>query len=47
VSHDAARLGELRQSCLDNALAERVLRWRPEIPLLEGLRQTWEWIREE
>jgi len=47
VSHDAPRLGELRRSCLDNALAERVLRWRPEIPLLEGLRQTWEWIREE
>jgi UDP-glucose 4-epimerase len=47
VSHDTPRLGELRRSCLDNALAERELRWRPEVPLLEGLRRTWEWMREE
>ncbi|HET6682598.1 MAG TPA: NAD-dependent epimerase/dehydratase family protein [Gaiella sp.] len=47
VSHDDPRLGELRRSCLDNALAERELGWRPEISLLEGLRRTWEWIREE
>jgi UDP-glucose 4-epimerase len=47
VEHDAARLGELRRSCLDPARAERVLGWRPEVPLREGLRRTWEWIREE
>jgi UDP-glucose 4-epimerase len=47
AAHDAPRLGELRRSCLDNALAERMLGWRPEVPLSEGLRRTWEWIREE
>jgi UDP-glucose 4-epimerase len=47
VSHDDPRLGELRRSCLDNELAERELRWRPEMSLHEGLRRTWEWIREE
>jgi UDP-glucose 4-epimerase len=47
VAYDAARLGELRRSCLDPARAERELGWRPEVPLGEGLRRTWEWIREE
>jgi UDP-glucose 4-epimerase len=47
VAHDFARLGELRRSCLDPARAELELGWRPEVPLREGLRRTWEWIREE
>ena len=47
VGHDAARLGELRRSCLDPARAERELGWRPEISLADGLRRTWEWVREE
>ena len=47
VGHDDPRLGELRRSCLDNARAERELGWRPEVPLRDGLRRTWEWIREE
>jgi UDP-glucose 4-epimerase len=47
VVHDPARLGELRRSCLDPARAERELGWRPEVPLREGLRRTWEWIQEE
>ena len=39
-----ARLGELQRSVLDVGLAERELGWRPEVPLAEGLRRTWESI---
>jgi UDP-glucose 4-epimerase len=40
----AARLGELQRNVLDVSLAERELGWRPEVPLEEGLRLTWESI---
>jgi UDP-glucose 4-epimerase len=43
----AERLGELQRSCLDPRRAETVLHWRAEVPLAGGLRETWEWIREE
>ena len=36
--------GELLRSVLDISLAERELGWRAEVPLDEGLRQTWESI---
>ncbi len=36
------RPGELQHSCLDIKLAERELGWRPETPLAEGLRLTYE-----
>ena len=39
-----ARLGELQRSVLDVSRAERELGWRPEVPLAEGLRLTWESI---
>jgi UDP-glucose 4-epimerase len=39
-----ARLGELQRSVLDVSLAERELGWRPEVPLEDGLRLTWESI---
>jgi UDP-glucose 4-epimerase len=39
-----ARLGELQRSVLDISRAERELGWRPEVPLEEGLRLTWESI---
>jgi len=39
-----ARLGELERSVLDVSRAERELGWRPEVPLEEGLRLTWESI---
>ena len=42
-----ARLGELQRSVLDVSLAARELGWRPETQLEDGLRATWEWIREE
>jgi UDP-glucose 4-epimerase len=45
--NDAPRLGELQRSSLDSRLAERLLGWRAEVGLHEGLRRTWEWIREE
>ena len=37
-----ARLGELQRSVLDVSRAERELGWRPEVPLEDGLRRTWE-----
>jgi len=36
------RPGELRHSCLDITRAERELGWRPQVPLKEGLRLTYE-----
>jgi UDP-glucose 4-epimerase len=47
VVHDPPRLGELARSCLDPSRAAEELGWRAEVPLAEGLRRTWEWIREE
>jgi UDP-glucose 4-epimerase len=45
--HEAARLGELGRSSVDASRAARELGWRAELQLAEGLRRTWEWIREE
>lgn len=36
------RPGELQHSCLDISLAERELGWRPQTPIAEGLRRTYE-----
>jgi UDP-glucose 4-epimerase len=47
VVHEPPRLGELQRSVLDPARAQRELGWRAEIALDEGLRRTWEWLREE
>ncbi|HEY2450015.1 MAG TPA: NAD-dependent epimerase/dehydratase family protein, partial [Mycobacterium sp.] len=35
-----ARLGDLKRSCLDIHLAERVLGWRPKVELNDGIRRT-------
>jgi UDP-glucose 4-epimerase len=35
-----AKLGEQRRSCLMTSLAQKVLGWRPEVQLKEGLQQT-------
>jgi UDP-glucose 4-epimerase len=39
------RLGDLRRSCLDIGLAERVLGWRPQVELDEGVRRTVDYFR--
>jgi UDP-glucose 4-epimerase len=41
------RPGELQHSCLDNSLAARELGWRPDVPISEGLRRTYEALVEE
>jgi UDP-glucose 4-epimerase len=40
------RPGEIRRSVTDPGLAARELGWRPEVPLEEGLRKTWESLQE-
>jgi UDP-glucose 4-epimerase len=39
------RLGDIKRSCLDIGLAERVLGWRPQVELTEGIRRTTEYFR--
>ena len=44
IRHAPARLGESRRNALDPGKAQRDLCWRPETPLLEGLRATVGWL---
>jgi UDP-glucose 4-epimerase len=44
VEHAPARPGELQRSAVAVARAAAVLRWRPDVPLADGLRHTYEWI---
>jgi UDP-glucose 4-epimerase len=46
VQHGPARAGELRRSAVAIEKASRALAWRPEVALLDGLRLTYQWIRE-
>jgi UDP-glucose 4-epimerase len=39
------RLGDLRRSCLDIGSAERVLGWRPQVPLQVGVAKTVDYFR--
>ena len=43
--HGPAKPGEQRRSCIDPAAAGRLLGWRAEVSLEEGLRRTLEWFR--
>jgi UDP-glucose 4-epimerase len=43
----APRAGEIRRVYLNAQKAERVLGWRPTVPLLEGLRRTVDWHRRQ
>ena len=40
------RLGDLKRSCLDIGLAEKVLGWRPQVALDDGVRRTVEYFRQ-
>ncbi|MFI5398201.1 MAG: NAD-dependent epimerase/dehydratase family protein [Candidatus Binatia bacterium] len=44
--HGPAKAGEQRRSVIDNALAQRVLAWRPQVALEDGLRLTVEFFRQ-
>jgi UDP-glucose 4-epimerase len=41
------RPGELQHSCMDASLAARELGWRPEVPIADGLAQTYRSLVEE
>ena len=43
--HGPAKPGEQKRSCIDPSAAGRVLGWRAEVPLEEGLGRTLEWFR--
>ncbi len=45
ASHGPAKPGEQLRSCLDASRASRLLGWRPEVSLEEGLRRTVEFFR--
>ncbi|HKW90524.1 MAG TPA: NAD-dependent epimerase/dehydratase family protein [Methylomirabilota bacterium] len=47
AEHGPARPGEQRRSCLDPALAARVLDWKPTVSLAEGLGRTFRFFEKE
>jgi UDP-glucose 4-epimerase len=46
AAHAPGKPGEQLRSCVDNALARRVLGWQPSVELPEGLRRTVSFFRE-
>jgi UDP-glucose 4-epimerase len=44
VTHTGERVGDVRRNFCDTSKAERMLGWRAEVPLSEGLRQTVDWF---
>ncbi len=46
ITHAPARAGELARSALNCGKAARLWDWRPAVPLAEGLKRTYDWIRE-
>jgi UDP-glucose 4-epimerase len=46
VDHGPARAGELMRSALATAKAERELSWQPKTALADGLRLTYQWLKE-
>lgn len=46
IRHDPARAGELARSALNCAKAGETWGWRPAVALADGLKRTYEWIRE-
>ena len=45
--HGPAKPGEQQRSVIDNTLAGRVLGWRPQVTLEDGLRETVEFFRKK
>jgi len=43
--HGPAKLGEIRQTYLQSTKAAQVLGWKPEVPLIDGLRSTVDYFR--
>jgi len=43
--HAEARTGEVRASALDPTRAGRVLGWKPDTDLTEGIKRTVDWLR--
>jgi len=44
--HGPAKTGEQKRSVLDNSLAGKVLDWKPEVSIEEGLKLTYKWFKE-
>ncbi|GHG99235.1 NAD-dependent epimerase/dehydratase family protein [Comamonas sp. JC664] len=47
VTHAPGKPGEQMRSCVDNALAKKVLGWEPSADVREGLRRTIEYFRQK
>nr|WP_253816858.1 NAD-dependent epimerase/dehydratase family protein [Myxococcus xanthus] len=47
VTHAPGKPGEQMRSCVDNALAKKVLGWEPSVDVREGLRRTLEYFRQK
>ena len=45
--YDKAKPQGVRGRNSDNTLSRKVLNWEPKVSLEEGLRRTYEWIKEE
>ncbi len=43
--HAPPRLGEQRRSCIDPSAAARIIGWRPEVRVADGLARTFEWFK--
>lgn len=47
ISFAPAKAGEQMRSVIDNALAAKVLSWKPKVELSTGLQQTLEWYKQK
>ncbi|WP_175541868.1 NAD-dependent epimerase/dehydratase family protein [Polaromonas sp. YR568] len=45
--HHPARAVDVRDVVLDISRLEKKLLWTPEVPLEEGVKRTWEWLRQQ
>lgn len=43
--HGPAKAGEQRRSVIDASQASKILNWKPEVKLDEGLKQTFDWFK--